>query len=93
MKFIKKEKYQIVEKDLDCKVNLDETAITLNMLPKNIIQNKGDKTVMMKTIGQEKELVSIILAISALGSKLTLLLIFKGKKEAELKKIKTITKC
>ena len=56
------------EIDLDCKVNLDETAITLNMLPKNTIQNKGDKTVMMKTTGQEKELVSIILAISALGS-------------------------
>ena len=71
---------------LDCIFNLDETEIILNMPPKNTIQNKGDKTLKIKTIGPEKERVSIILANSALGSKLPPLLIFKGKKEAELKK-------
>ena len=65
---------------LDCIVNLDETAITLNMPLKNTIQNKGDKIVMIKTYGQDKERVSIILAVSAFGSKLPPLLIFKGKK-------------
>ena len=43
------------EIDLDYIVNLDETTITLNMPPKNTIQNKGDKTVMIKTTGQKKE--------------------------------------
>ena len=74
------------ELDLDCIVNLDETAITLNMPPKNTIQNKGDKTVMIKTYGQEKERVSIILAVSALGSKLPPLLIFKGKNGGRIEK-------
>ena len=74
------------ELDLDCIVNLDETAITLNMPPKNTIQNKGDKTVMIKTYGQDKERVSIILAVSALGSKLPPLLIFKRKKGGSIEK-------
>ena len=56
------------------------------MPQKNTIQNKGDKTVMIKTYGKEKEPVSIILAVSALGSKLPPFVIFKGKKEGRIKK-------
>ena len=40
--------------------NLDETAITINMPPKNNIQNKGNKTVIIKTTGKEKKRVSIL---------------------------------
>ena len=41
---------------------------------------------MIKTYRQDKERVSIILAVSAFGSKLPPLLIFKGKKGGRIEK-------
>ena len=45
-------------------VNMDETALFLNMSPKKTINEKGDNTIMIKTLGQEKQRISILLSVS-----------------------------
>ena len=40
-------------------VNMDETALFLNMSPKRTINEKGDNTIMIKTLGQEKQRITM----------------------------------
>ena len=60
-------------------VNMDESPIFFNMVPKKKIAKRGKKTILIKTQNQEKVRISIILTISADGDKLKPLIIFKGK--------------
>ena len=65
-------------------VNMDETALFLNMSPKKTINEKGDNTIMIKTLGQEKQRISILLSVSAEGDKLAALVVFKGKPNGKI---------
>lgn len=70
--------------------NMDETPIMFEMVGKTTIAKIGERNINIRTFGSERSRISVILCISASGSKLPPLLIFKGKKggyiEDELKK-------
>ena len=42
-------------------VNIDETDLFLSMSPKRTINEKGDKIIMIKTLGKEKQRITILL--------------------------------
>ena len=65
-------------------VNMDETALFLNMSPKRTINEKGDNTIMIKTLGQEKQRITILLSVSDEGDKLAPLVVFKGKPNGKI---------
>ena len=46
-------------------VNMDQTALFLNMSPKRAINEKGHNTIMIKTLRQEKQRITILLSVSA----------------------------
>ena len=60
-------------------VNIDETGIFLNLVYNNIINITGDKNILIKTNGQEKMRITVILGMSAIGIKLPPYIIFKGR--------------
>ncbi len=45
---------------------MDETPIYLDHVPTNTVEKIGDKTVNIKTLGQEKTRASLLLAISGI---------------------------
>ena len=51
--------------------------LILNMLPNYTVAKKGKKSIIIRTQGQEKCLVSILLTILANGKKLSPLVLFK----------------
>jgi hypothetical protein len=59
--------------------NTDETAIYLDMPPNYMLEKKGVKEVLMKTTVCEKLRLTVMLAATAGGRKLPLLLIWKWK--------------
>jgi len=59
--------------------NADETVFFLSMSPKRTINEKGNNTMMIKTIGQEKQRLTVLLSVSAENDKLAPLVVFKGK--------------
>jgi len=59
--------------------NADETAIYLDMPPNYTLVKKGVKEVLLKTTGCEKLRLTVMLAATADGRKLPLLLILKRK--------------
>ena len=65
-------------------VNMDETALFLNMSPKRTINEKGDNTIMIKTLGQEKQRITILLSISDEGDKLAPLVVFKDRSNGRI---------
>lgn len=66
--------------------NMDETPIFLNMPITKTIIKKGTKQVIVKTQGQEKCRVTVILTILADGGKLPPLIIFKAKNQWKIYK-------
>ena len=58
---------------------MDETPIWFEMIGKKTVEKIGNKTVNIKTFGSERNRISLLLAISANGSKLKPLIVFKGK--------------
>ena len=50
--------------------NMDETPLTLDMLPNRTIHNTGEKTIKIRTTGNEKNHVTVVLACAGDGSKL-----------------------
>lgn len=60
-------------------INVDETPIYLEFFTDKTYNKKGAKEVIIKTNGNEKKHVTVILAVSASGKKLPSVLIFKGK--------------
>ena len=61
-------------------INLDETPLFLNMPPNKTATNKGNKSVVIRTINQEKIRITCFLAIYKDGDKLAPYIIFKGIK-------------
>ena len=72
------------EADLSRIVNIDETPIFFEMTTDKTYNKKGAKVVSIETKGNEKKLISTVLAVSANGRKLTPTLIFKGGKDGNL---------
>jgi hypothetical protein len=59
--------------------NAVETAVCLDMPPNYMLEKKGVKEVLLKTTGCEKLRLTVMLAATADGRKLPLLLILKRK--------------
>jgi DNA-binding transcriptional MerR regulator len=72
------------DEDLARIVNIDETPIFFEMTTDKTYNKKGAKVVSIETKGNEKKLISTVLAVSANGRKLTPTLIFKGGKDGNL---------
>ena len=72
------------EEDYDRLVNIDETPIYFEMVTDKTYNKKGAKVVSIETKGNEKKLITCVLACSASGKKLTPCLIFKGGKDGNL---------
>ena len=61
--------------------NIDEISFQFNMAPSNIIDQKGKKSIIIKTQHQEKLRVSALLCILTDGTKIAPYLVFKGKND------------
>ena len=72
------------KEDYDRLINIDETPIYFEMITDKTYNKKGAKVVSIETKGNEKKLITCVLACSASGKKLTPSLIFKGGKEGNL---------
>ena len=59
-------------------INVDETPIYLEFFTDKTYNKKGAKEVIIKTNGNEKKHVTVILAVSSSGIKLPPVSIFKG---------------
>lgn len=64
---------------LDLLVNCDETAIFFEALEKKTVILKGAKDITINTFGNDKQRLSLLLAVCADGKKLPPLIIFKGQ--------------
>ena len=58
---------------------MDETPLTFDMPPNRTINNTGEKTIKIRTTGNEKNRVTVVLTCAGDGSKLRPMLIFKRK--------------
>ena len=72
------------KEDYDRLINIDETPIYFEMITDRTYNKKGAKVVSIETKGNEKKLITCVLACSASGKKLTPCLIFKGGKDGNL---------
>ena len=72
------------EGDYDRLVNIDETPIFFEMTTDKTYNKKGAKVVSIETKGNEKKLITCVLAVSASGKKLIPTLIFKGGRDGNL---------
>ena len=59
--------------------NMDETPLTFDIPPNRTINSTGEKTVKIRTTGNEKNRVTVVLACCGDGSKLKPMVIFKRK--------------
>ena len=60
--------------------NMDETPIFFDMVGNVTVEAKGNKTVHIRTTGNEKNQFTCILSVLANGTKLPPMVIFKGKR-------------
>jgi len=58
---------------------MDETPLTFDMPPNRTINNMGEKTIKIRTTGNEKNRVTVVLACCGDGSKIKPMVIFKRK--------------
>ena len=58
---------------------MDETPLTFDMPPNRTINSIGEKTVKIRTMGNEKNRVTVVLACAGDGTKLKPMVIFKRK--------------
>ena len=65
-------------------VNFDETALSYNIPPNKTVHHIGQKTIVIRTLKQEKARISLILSINAAGEKLKPYIIFKGAKSGKI---------
>lgn len=64
---------------LSCIGNMDETPITLDMPANRTVNQKGEKTVLIRTTGHEKSRITLVLSCMADCTKLKPMVIFKRK--------------
>ena len=58
---------------------MDETPVYMDMLPRNTVNMKGQKQVIIKSTGHEKSRYTVVLTVMADGTKLPPMIIFKRK--------------
>lgn len=68
--------------------NMDETPVYFDMLPGKTVEKKGEKTVKVRTTGSEKCHITAVLTATADGQFLPPMIIFKGKTQRTIKKLK-----
>ena len=59
--------------------NMDETPVYFDLVPGKTVNEKGAKSVLIQTTGNEKRHYMVVLAVSANGDVLPPMIIFKGK--------------
>ena len=59
---------------------MDETLIFFDMVGNVTVEAKGNKTVHIRTTGNEKNWFTCVLSVLANGTKLSPMIIFKGKR-------------
>ena len=74
-----RENMNITDDKLNLIINIDETPIYFEMPEQTTIELKGTKNVKISTFGNDKNRVSVILAIAGNGEKLAPMMIFKGQ--------------
>ena len=62
-------------------INMDETPVYFDLVPGKTVNEKGAKSVLVRTTGNEKRHFTVVLAVSANGDVLPPMVIFKGKRE------------
>lgn len=65
--------------------NMDEVPIYFEMPPRKVINKRGAKTVVVKTSGDSRKRITVVLAVMADGTKLPPMIIFKGKTPLSVK--------
>ena len=78
-RFVIKERTQI-NYDLQHIGNMDETPVYMDMLPGKTVNKKGQKSIIMKSTGHEKNRYTVVLTVMADGTKLKPFIIFKRAK-------------
>ena len=68
--------------DLIC--NIEETPLTFNLVPNKVVAMKGGKSIIVKTMRQEKAYCTILLGILSNGNRFPPVIVFKDNKEGEL---------
>ena len=64
-------------------VNFDETALCYNIPPNKTVHHIGKKTIVIRTLKQEKTRIPLILSITASGEKLKPYIIYKRAKNGK----------
>ncbi len=67
--------------------NMDETPLYFDVVPGRVLDKKGKKSVVVRTTGNEKRLLTVVLTVLVHGEVLPALAIFKGKKQPELREV------
>ena len=67
--------------------NMDETPLFLDSVPKKVVDQRGKKTIHVRTTGSEKNRITVTLCCSASGTILTPFVVFKGKTMRPLKNV------
>ena len=67
---------------------MDKTPVYFNMVPGKTIDVKGKKTIKVRTTGSEKRHITVVLACAASGEFLPPMIIFKGKTDRTIKKLR-----
>lgn len=60
--------------------NMDETPLYFDVVPGRVLDKKGKKSVVVRTTGNAKRHLTVVLTVLAYGEVLPALAIFKGKK-------------
>ena len=67
--------------------NMDETPIFWDLVPNQVVDQKGKKTVRVRTTNSEKNRITAVLCCTAAGMLLLPFIIFKGKTKRPLQKV------
>ena len=68
-------------------IHLDETPIFWDLVPNQVVDRKGKKTVRVRTTNSEKNRITAVLCCTAAGKLLLPFIIFKGKTKHPLQKV------
>ena len=65
-------------------INMDETPVYFDLVPSKTVNQRGSKSVLIRTTGSEKRHFTMVLAVAAGGDVLPPMVIFKGKRELNI---------
>lgn len=65
-------------------INMDETPVYFDIVPGKTIDNKGRKSIRVRTTGSDKRHLTVVLAVSAAGDVLPPMVVFKGIRDIKV---------